>query len=178
MSLGFRKIVPVTVNDEWAEGPALAVIELDEKQIKRIRLLAATVKKLKAYCIQDWDYPSALKNSDYEDPETLSDKTDDTVIVTDKTTPDEAALLINDDNPFIAIKAKHVLAGNKANGPEAFAELCEKLTDWDGSMECERIKVSNDDFHYIGYIKHSNVSWETDGIPLKDLPRPKPKTKR
>ena len=173
MSAAFRKIVTVSVNDEWAEGPALAVIELDEKQIKRIRLLAATVKKLKAYCIKDWDYPSALKNSDYEDPRESRDT--DAVKVTDETTPNEAALLINDDNPFIAILAKHRLAGNSVDGPEAFAELCEHLTDWDGSSECDHLKVTDNDFHYSGYIKHTNASWETEGISLKDLPKLKAK---
>ena len=45
------------------------------------------------------------------------------------------------------------------------------LTDWDGRSECDMLKVSCDDFHYNGIIKHTNITWETEGISLKELNR-------
>ena len=48
MNTLFQKIVPVSVYDEYAEGPSIAVIKLDEALIKRILQLAKAIKKLKA----------------------------------------------------------------------------------------------------------------------------------
>lgn len=171
MPVKFRKLVPVHVNAEDAEGPELAVIELDEKQIKRIRQLATAVKTLKVSSIEDCDYPTALKTSEYEIPGT-GWRQDDTG-VTDKTTLEEAALLINDDNPFISVLAKQRLAGHDVTSQETFEALCTVLPEWDGRSECERIRVTTDDVHYCGLLKNTSVEWETEGIPLKELPRVK-----
>ena len=46
----------------------------------------------------------------------------------------------------------------------------DNLTDW-GRSECNMLKVSEEDFHYNGILKHTDITWETEGIPLKDLPR-------
>lgn len=42
---------------------------------------------------------------------------------------------------------------------------------WDGSVDCVCLKVSDDDFHYTGYFKNSQLQWETQGIPLNKLSR-------
>jgi hypothetical protein len=161
----YREIVTVHVNNEWTEGPSLAVIELNKKQIKRIRQLASAVKRLKVVYIEDWDSPKALKKSEYEEPKDNGIETK----VTDETTQEEAALLINDENPFVFVLAKHRLAGHSVTSHETLSDLSLTLPNWDGSSECDILQVSGDDFHYHGIIKHTDVTWSTEGIPIKDL---------
>lgn len=162
--MNYARIVPVHYDGE-GDGPTHAYVYLDEKHIRRIHQLAAAVKKLKAAYIEDWDYVEALLS--YSD-----DYVDESTTVTDKTTLSQAGLLINDDNPLTALYARNILKGYKPSSKEAQDDLREKLfRDWDGSSDCELLQVSNDDFHYRGCIKHTDVNWSTDGIPLKDLPR-------
>jgi hypothetical protein len=160
MSIVYRSFVTVHVNDDNSDGPTTAVINLNEKQIKRIHQLAKAVKDLKVTYIEEWDSPETLMNEEVVITDT----------VTDKTPLKECALHLNDDNPVTAIHAKRRLAGDSVNSTETFEEIKRTLTEWDGRTECVLIIVSDDDFHYKGYIRHTDVSWETEGIPLKDLP--------
>ena len=48
--------VDVCCTNEHAEYPIKAAITLDKKQVARIRKLAKTVKRLKVYCIEEFDY--------------------------------------------------------------------------------------------------------------------------
>lgn len=173
MSTVFRKIVPVLTYDEYTEGPSVALVELDEKEVERIHLFAATIKKLKVVYIEDWGNPSGWHNSEYDienlDPEKK---------ITNKTTADEAALLINDEDIKVSTLVKCILKGVQPDSPEAFQALCDAmLTEWDGRTECDFLRVSVDDIHFRAYIKHTDVLMETEGIPLSELPRPKAKTK-
>jgi predicted transcriptional regulator len=164
MSKVYRRLVNVYVNDENCDGPDVASITLDEEKIKRIRQLARAVKRLKAAYIEDWDYTALLgcKNGEFVG---WSDS------VTDETPIDEAALLVNDDNPVTAIRAKHRIAGDSIHSEETFKEIeAAVMSEWDGTSDCETLRVSHDDFHFSGNIKHTSVTWETEGIPLKDLP--------
>jgi len=156
----FRKFVPVSVNNEYAEGPGIALIELSPVEIKRIRRLSKAVQTLKATVIEDYNSPAEFFTGEYENPNT----------VTDKTPLKECGLLINDDNPVTAILAKRRLAGNSVTSPETFDELKGLLESWEGAVECERICVDKDSFHYRGYIRHSDDSWSTDSIMIAELP--------
>jgi hypothetical protein len=161
MSITYRNFVSVHINDDNSDGPTTAVINLNKKQIKRIHQLAKAVKDLKVTYIEEWDPPEALMNEEVVITDT----------VTDKTPLKECALHINDDNPVTAIYAKRRLAGDSVNSTETFEEIKRTLTEWNGSSECDMIKVSRDDFHYQGIFRHTDVSWETESIPLKDLPK-------
>ena len=35
--------------------------------------------------------------------------------------------------------------------------------------ECVTLNVTNDDYYWSGYVKHTNVRWETDTVPLKPV---------
>ena len=43
----------------------------------------------------------------------------------------------------------------------------------DVSVDCSMIKVSDTDFHWAGYLKHTDAEWSTDGVPIKLLCCPK-----
>jgi hypothetical protein len=164
MSKDYRRLVNVYVNDENADGPDTAVIHIDEEKNRRIRQLARAVKRLDVAYIEDWDCSAELRcktdTLDYSDE------------ITDETPLEEVALIVNDENPVKAILAKHRLAGNSVMSEEAVSEIKETLTtEWDHSSDCETLRVSRDDFHFCGSIKHTNATWETEGIPLKDLPQ-------
>lgn len=157
----FTKIVPVHVNNEYEDGPSYAIINLSAKQIKRILQLSKAVKDLKVTYIEEWDSPEALVCCETE--------IKDTGAVTDKTTPKEAVILINDDNAVTALYAKNILAGNKPSSQEAQDNLRSLFKDWDGRSGCDMLKVSANYFHYKGIFRHSDVTWETEGIPLDKL---------
>lgn len=44
-----------------------------------------------------------------------------------------------------------------------------RYSKWGGRSECNMLVVSDNDFHYSGIIKHTSVTWETEGIPLSAL---------
>lgn len=42
-----------------------------------------------------------------------------------------------------------------------------KNPDW--HVDCVTLDVTNDNFHWSSYIKHTNILLETEGISIKDL---------
>jgi hypothetical protein len=156
----FRKLIPVSGNNEYAESPSVALIELSVSEIKRIRRLSKAVQTIKATVIEDYNSPTEFFTGEYINPND----------VTDKTPLKECGLLINDDNEVTAILAKRRLAGDSVTSPETFDELKKLLEPWEGSTECERICVDKDSFHYRGYIRHTDDSWSTDSIMIAELP--------
>jgi hypothetical protein len=157
----YRKIVPVSVSGDSGEGPSYAVVELDDKQIKRILQLARAIKRLKVQYILEYESVELVdSDEDMEDPG----------VVTDETPEEELPLLINDDSPVTQVLVKHRLAGHSVHSAETMEELRSYLHEWAGCADCMMLEVSDDDFHYRGYIKHTDISWETRGIPLTALP--------
>ena len=157
----YKRIVQTHTAGDLDDTPDYAVIELDRAQVKRIQRLAKAVKSLNVTYIEEFDCSTLLMNGDAQDPG----------VVTDKTTPKKAALLINDENPVTALLAKNILAGHKPTSMETLTDIqTTLLTEWDGRTDCDMLKVSNDDFYYHGYIKHTDLSWSTEGIPLSELP--------
>jgi len=43
------------------------------------------------------------------------------------------------------------------------------LKEFEGRMECNTLNVTDDDFFWSGYYKHSDIRWETDMIRLAVL---------
>lgn len=43
------------------------------------------------------------------------------------------------------------------------------LKEYEGRMECHMLNVTDSDFFWTGYYKHSDIRWETDTILLKEL---------
>jgi hypothetical protein len=41
--------------------------------------------------------------------------------------------------------------------------------DWDRTIETLRLKVDNDSFRWVGYIKDTNILCETEGIDIKEM---------
>ncbi len=46
------------------------------------------------------------------------------------------------------------------------------LKEFEGRMECNTLNVTDDDFFWSGYYKHSDIRWETDTIRLAVLDEP------
>ena len=47
-----------------------------------------------------------------------------------------------------------------------------KLKEFEGRMECNTLNVTDDDFFWSGYYKHTDVRWETDTVRLAVLDEP------
>ncbi|HEY3309731.1 MAG TPA: hypothetical protein VGJ93_14860 [Desulfuromonadaceae bacterium] len=47
-----------------------------------------------------------------------------------------------------------------------------RLKEFEGRMECNTLNVTDDDFFWSGYYKHTNVRWETDTVRLAVLDEP------
>jgi hypothetical protein len=159
----FRKFVPVSVSNDYADGPSVALIELSAVEIKRIRKLAKAAKTLSVTSIEDFNSPSEFFTGEYENPNA----------VTDKTSLKECGLLINDDNPVTAILAKRRLAGDSVGSENTIADLKSLLTPWESSSECERICIDKDSLYFQGYIRHTDDRWSTDSISIDYLPETK-----
>lgn len=159
----YRKFIPVSVTNEYADGPSLALVELSARYVKRILKLANAAKTLDVAGIKDFDSPTEFFGScDFEFP-SINPITNDTPLK-------KCGLHINDDNPIIALYAKRRLAGKLIDDEEAYEEIKTLLTSWDGAIDCERIHIEKDCFYYQGYLKHSDVSWSTDSIMVDSLP--------
>ena len=46
------------------------------------------------------------------------------------------------------------------------------LKEFEGRMECNTLNVTDDDFFWSGYYKHSDIRWETDTIRIVVLDEP------
>lgn len=46
------------------------------------------------------------------------------------------------------------------------------LKEFEGRMECNTLNVTDDDFFWSGYYKHSDIRWETDTVRLAVLDEP------
>ena len=47
-----------------------------------------------------------------------------------------------------------------------------RLKEFEGRMECNTLNVTDDDFFWSGYYKHTDVRWETDTVRLAVLDEP------
>lgn len=46
------------------------------------------------------------------------------------------------------------------------------LKEFEGRMECSTLNVTDSDFFWSGYYKHTDVRWETDTVLIKSLDEP------
>jgi hypothetical protein len=46
------------------------------------------------------------------------------------------------------------------------------LKEFEGRMECNTLNVTDDDFFWSGYYKHTDIRWETDTVRLAVLDEP------
>ena len=46
------------------------------------------------------------------------------------------------------------------------------MKEFEGRMECNTLNVTDDDFFWSGYYKHTDVRWETDTVRLAVLDEP------
>ncbi|MDA8430559.1 MAG: hypothetical protein M0T70_15000 [Geobacteraceae bacterium] len=47
-----------------------------------------------------------------------------------------------------------------------------RLKEFEGRMECNTLNVTDDDFFWSGYYKHTDIRWETDTVRLAVLDEP------
>jgi len=167
----FWKIVPVYVNDDNADGPEYAIINLDASQIKRIHKLATAAKKLKIAYIEDWDCSAELMTSEIDFVEHIFSEENPWKVVTDKTPLKKLGLLVNHENEIVKILVKQRLAGYSVHSQETLQELRSLMNAYEESVDCQTLQVSNNDLIYKGSLKHTNITYNTDGISLKDLPK-------
>ena len=66
----YTRILRVNIADEWTTDPTHAVVRITRDLAKRILKLSATVRKLKVYCIEEFDYTPDMKvaSGEYEKP--------------------------------------------------------------------------------------------------------------
>lgn len=46
------------------------------------------------------------------------------------------------------------------------------MKEFEGRMECSTLNVTDSDFFWSGYYKHTDVRWETDTVLIKSLEEP------
>ena len=46
------------------------------------------------------------------------------------------------------------------------------MKEFEGRMECSTLNVTDSDFFWSGYYKHTDVRWETDTVLIKSLDEP------
>lgn len=163
MSKVYRRIVPVYINDDYiTDGPTHALIVINEEGLRRIQTLQKAVQDLGAAYIEDYDCsPEMLR---------CIDKYIDTEEVTDKTPKSKLPLFINSNNKLTAIRAKNRLAGNSIYSDKTIADIKKELfIENDTNMECEMIRVNKTDVIFKGIIKHTNISYFTEFIPIKKI---------
>ncbi len=117
-----RIIIPVHDSSEFFPDYAdYAIIDLDAKNIERIRALSAAVRDLKVYKISEFNCGCDFMTADWD---------------------------AEPDNGKVALK------------------------EFEGRMECNTLNVTDDDFFWSGFYKHTDVRWETDTVRLAVLDEP------
>jgi hypothetical protein len=164
MKVHYWAAIPVSIyGGDLSDALDTAIVELSKEEIRRILLLAQTVKEIKAKYIADNARMPTLGHCDEE--------IKNPGLVTDKTSYEKVGLLINHKSEIVRILAKHRLAGHSIYSPETLADLRTLITPWDGRSECDKLIVTDTDFYYTGIVRNTEAHWETDCIPLKDLLR-------
>jgi hypothetical protein len=63
------------------------------------------------------------------------------------------------------IKKRKVVYIEEWGSPDEFYteedQVCE------ARLDCEMLRMSDDDFYWKGYFKHGDTSWSTDSVPMK-----------
>jgi hypothetical protein len=167
----FWRIVPVYLSDDNVDGPAYAIINLDAAQIKRIRQLAKAVKDLKVTYINEWDSSPEMMNSELDLGGHTFSEENPWKVVTDRTSMKKLGLLVNHENELVRIMVKQRLSGYSVHSQETLQEIRAHMKEYEESLEAQLLEVSSNDFHYSGYLKHTDIRYSTEGIPLKDLPK-------
>jgi len=117
-----KKILKVRISNEFAEGPEVAVVEIDDHLRSRVWQLASAVKSLNVYAIREFNgYPEFFMQ-DHEHEESVIPR------------PPE----------------------------DGFEEMACRV-------ECVTLNVTDSDFYWTGYVKHTDVRFETDSIPLEEI---------
>ena len=116
-----EKILDVSIYNEYATGPEVAVIQIGNELATRILRLAEAVKQLGVYKVSLFDYTPEYFVRDHE-------------------SEDENAYKEPDDP-------------------------CECR------VECVTLNVTDSDFFWSGILKHTDIRFETDSVPLTDLIR-------
>ena len=114
-------ILDVSIYNEYATGPEVAVVQIDDELAARIVKLAEAVRQLGVYKLSMFDYTPDYFVRDHES---------------------------EDENAY--------------KEPE---DPCECR------VECVTLNVTDSDFFWSGILKHSDIRFETDSVPLTDLMR-------
>lgn len=126
-----KKILEIHINNEFVEGPEVAVIEIDDKLQSRIQQLASAAKILDVYSVREFNgYPELFMRDHDNEEETIIPR------------PPE-------------------------DGDEEMT--CR--------VECVTLNVTSSDFYWSGYVKHTDIRFETETVSLNDLgisPQPIP----
>jgi len=114
-------VLDVSIYNEYATGPEVAVVQIGDELAARIFKLAEAVRQLGVYKVSLFDY-----TPDY--------------FVRDHESDDEGAYKEPED-PY------------------------------ECHVECVTLNVTDSDFFWSGILKHTDIRFETDSIPLTDLIR-------
>lgn len=68
-------------------------------------------------------------------------------------------------------------AAEDDGGPIAFREPEDEDESYACRVECVTLNVTPDDYYWSGYVKHTNIRWETESIPLGASAINEPETK-
>jgi len=126
-----KKTLEIHINNEFVEGPEIAVIEIDDKLQSRIQQLASAAKILDVYSVREFNgYPEFFMRD--------NDNEGETIIPRPPKDEDEAMTCLG---------------------------------------ECVTLNVTSSDFYWSGYVKHTDIGFETETVSLSDLgisPEPVP----
>jgi len=114
-------ILDVSIYNEYATGPEVAVVQIDDELAARIVKLAEAVRQLGVYKLSMFDYTPDYFVRDHES---------------------------EDENAY--------------EEPE---------DPYDCRVECVTLNVTDSDFFWSGILKHTDIRFETDSVPLTDLIR-------
>lgn len=112
-------VLDVSIYNEYATGPEVAVVQIGDELAARIFKLAEAVKELGVYKVSLFDYTPDYYVRDHESEEEDAYK--------------------EPDDPY------------------------------ECRVECVTLNVTDSDFFWSGILKHTNIRFETDSVPLKDL---------
>ena len=114
-------VLDVSIYNEYATGPEVAIVQISDVLAARILKLAEAVKQLGVYKVSLFDYTPDYFVRDYESE-----------------------------------------VENAYKEPD---DPC------DCRVECVTLNVTDSDFYWSGILKHRDIRFETDSVPLTDLMR-------
>jgi hypothetical protein len=148
-------VVRVHTYDDYCNGAAVAFIPMSVKEdVEKYQEILEEAKKIKGV------KPHSMTQFDYRPiwVETLP-----------PVTPEFAKSLFCMESDIDYIEDLIECSDYDGEPVNSIEELEKWVNDEDLRVECGQLFVDSYDFHFDGYIKHSNVHMETEGIKLDTI---------